>query len=199
MAINLKNVDITVLVDKSGSMNSQDCGGQTRWAYSWEVIADIVRTIAAQDEDGIGIGVFSNKGQFQFSENRGPNDIEALRNLTPGGFTYLGEALSKLLPTLIQRSSDKPQLVLIITDGEPSDKPEVASAIIDATRRMTNDGQLAILFAQVGPDKNAEAYLTSLDDNLTKQGAKYDIVDYKEIEDVAGMGAEQMVEAAFNG
>jgi hypothetical protein len=49
--------------------------------------------------------------------------------------------------------------------------------IVDATRRMDRDEELAVLLVQVGDDPRATRFLKVLDDDLERAGARFDICD----------------------
>lgn len=65
--------------------------------------------------------------------------------------------------------------ILVITDGAPNNKQEVARVIRDATMRMNADPELSVSFVQIGNDAAASAYLQELDDRIP--GCRFDIVD----------------------
>ena len=72
----------------------------------------------------------------------------------------------------------RPETILVISDGEPSDRVAVERVIIDATHKyMTRDEDLSITFIQVGNDSGAERWLQHLDDGLQTRGARFDCVD----------------------
>ncbi len=57
--------------------------------------------------------------------------------------------------------SRRPETILVITDGEPSDKTEVEKVIINATKKyMKRDEDLSITFVQIGNDEGATSWLT---------------------------------------
>ncbi len=57
--------------------------------------------------------------------------------------------------------SRRPETILVITDGEPSDKADVEKVIINATKKyMQRDEDLSITFIQIGNDVAATAWLT---------------------------------------
>ena len=57
--------------------------------------------------------------------------------------------------------SRRPETILVITDGEPSDKSEVEKVIINATKKyMQRDEDLSITFVQIGNDESATSWLT---------------------------------------
>jgi len=75
----------------------------------------------------------------------------------------------------------------VITDGEPDDRKAVMRQIIEASRKLDNDQELAISLIQVGNDRQATEFLKALDDQLESAGAKFDIVDTITIDDMEDM------------
>ena len=57
-------------------------------------------------------------------------------------------------------------------------------AIVEASRKIDRDEELAISFIQVGTDPDATKFLKILDDELQSAGAKFDIVDTITMEDM---------------
>jgi hypothetical protein len=72
----------------------------------------------------------------------------------------------------------KPQgeTILVITDGEPDDRRAVMEVIVNASRKMERDEELAISIIQVGSDAGATKFLKALDDQLESVGAKFEFV-----------------------
>jgi hypothetical protein len=91
------------------------------------------------------------------------------------------------------------EMLLIVTDGQPSDEKEVSKEIVNFTKSLDNgDGEYAISFIQVGKDPGASAFLKRLDDDLVSQGAKFDIVDTKTMDEVEAIGLTETLIAALN-
>jgi hypothetical protein len=110
----------------------------------------------------------------------------------PSGSTNLAAVLLDATSNYFQRKTagqTKPsgETILVITDGEPDDRRAVMKVIIDASRLMDRDEELAISFIQVGSDATATRFLKALDDDLQSAGAKFDIVDTVTLDDMEGM------------
>jgi Mg-chelatase subunit ChlD len=76
------------------------------------------------------------------------------------------------------------ETILVITDGEPDDRRAVMKQIIETSRKLDRDDELAISLIQVGSDRQATEFLKALDDQLQGAGAKFDIVDTITIDDM---------------
>jgi hypothetical protein len=86
-----------------------------------------------------------------------------------------------------------------VTDGQPADEKEVAAEIVKFANQLDNgDAEYGIQFLQVGKDAGASAFLKKLDDSLTSQGAKHDIVDTKTMEELESIGLTEALLAALN-
>lgn len=197
--INLANLDVYVLLDRSGSMgqNTDTPSKQSRWDYAKETIVSFVTELGKHDDDGITLIPFN--ASHVVSDNVKPETFGSVwSGLSPGGGTMLAGPLRTALGLAEKRWKEKQQLIVVLTDGEPQDQGDVAQVIIDASKKMERDEQAAILFLRVGQDKGAKAFLDSLDDDLQSKGAKFDIVDADDLDAVAGKSLQDVVDKAFN-
>ena len=197
-SVSLANVDLTVICDKSGSMSRPDTPSKkSRWLFMQEYVGALVTELGAHDRDGIDLVIFDD--QFAVSEGVTPDSIFAVfDNYKPSNGTVLVPPLQWAFNKAQKKWGDKQQLILVITDGEPQDREAVASAIIDFTKSMEDDSQLAITFLQVGGDSEAARFLTGLDDALQSRGAKFDIVDTGKLEDLCKLSLQELVDKTFN-
>src|SRR5258706_5455964 len=156
--INLANLDVRVLVDRSGSMTETDTPNKkSRWDYAEESIKALVKQLGAHDDNGIDIIYFNN--QFEVSEGVSADTFaDTWKQHTPGGGTRMGPPLQKALDMAAKALGEKQQLILVLTDGQPDDQDVVAAAIVTFTKKMDRDEQCAILFARVGQDPKAKAF-----------------------------------------
>jgi hypothetical protein len=178
----LENRDYTLIIDKSGSMATKDqVGGRSRWEVMQESTIALARKCEEFDPDGITVYTFSTR--FKRYENVTANRVEQIfQENEPLGRTELALVLQDALQSYFQRrdaGQTKPngETILVVTDGQPDDRKAVITAIIDATKRMHRDEELAISFIQIGNDSEATAFLKLLDDKLQSVDAKFDIVD----------------------
>lgn len=178
----LAKYDYVVMIDKSGSMSTPDCpGGKERWAYAQEQAEAIARECAKFDSDGIDVVVFAGTPK----EYKGvtPDKVKQIfTENSPSGSTDTAAALKLVLDGYTSRKSageTKPLIVICITDGAPNDQNAVDNVIIAHANSMTEDGETGIQFVQIGSDPAARAFLKHLDDDLQAKGAKFDIVDTK--------------------
>lgn len=198
----LKNRDYVLVIDKSGSMEERDCaGGKSRWVYAQESTMAIARRVNEWDPDGITVIPFA--GSFKVYDNTTPDKVKDIFNEnSPMGGTTLSPVLEQVFTTHFnqkQKGTLKANgtLCLVVTDGQPSDEQAVARSIVNFTKKLDSREEFGLSFIQVGKDSSASAYLKRLDDHLTAEGAKYDIVDTKTIEEVESIGLEETLVAAL--
>lgn len=188
----LQNRDYTLILDKSGSMSTPDQrGGRTRWLEAQESTLALARKCEEFDPDGITVYVFS--GRFKRYDNVTSAKVEQIfQENEPAGRTDLAGVLNDALNDYFKRKAagqTKPsgETILAITDGEPDDRKAVMKVIIEASRRIDKDEELAISFIQIGSDRTATQFLKALDDDLQSAGAKFDIVDTLTIDQMEDM------------
>ena len=198
----LQNRDYTLIIDKSGSMSIPDQrGGRTRWEEAQESTIAVARKCEQFDPDGITVYVFS--GRFKRYDNVTADKVNQifLEN-DPMGRTDLAGVLKDSLDNYFQRKASgqtKPEgeTILVVTDGEPDDRKAVMRAIIEASRKIDRDEELAISLIQVGNDAQATRFLKALDDDLQGAGAKFDIVDTVTLEDMEEMTLAEVLTLAI--
>lgn len=194
----MKDRDYTLIIDKSGSMSTQDQrGGRSRWQEVQESTLALARKCEQFDPDGITVYTFS--GRFKRYDDVTSHKVEQIFiENDPVGTTNLTSVLLDATKNYFQRKAagqTKPQgeTILVITDGEPDDHRGVMEAIIDATRQMERDEELAILLVQVGNDPGATKFLKALDDQLEGVGAKFDICDTITLDDMGDMNLSEVL------
>ncbi len=199
----LDNRDYTLIIDKSGSMATPDQkGGRSRWVAAQESTLALASKCEQFDPDGITIYVFS--GKFKRYENVTSAKVaQIFRENDPSGTTDLAGVLKHATDDYLQRKSAAQtkangETILVITDGEPDDRKAVMKVIIETSRRLDRDEELAISFIQVGTDVQATRFLKVLDDELQGAGAKFDICDTITMEDMEDMSLSEVLLNAIN-
>lgn len=200
----LENRDYRIIVDKSGSMQETDTpNGQSRWMYAKESTIAIASTVEKYDSDGIDVIPFS--GTFKVHNNVTAAKVKDIWNEhSPMGGTVLAPVLKQCFADYLAKkkagtAKANGEMLLVVTDGQPTDEADVAKEIVKFTQSLDNgDGEYGISFIQVGKDPQASAFLKRLDDDLVKQGAKFDIVDTKTMDEVEKIGLSETLIAALN-
>jgi uncharacterized protein with von Willebrand factor type A (vWA) domain len=184
--------DYTLILDKSGSMSTPDqVGSRSRWEIAQESTLALARKCEQFDPDGITVYTFS--GRFRrYDDVTSAKVSQIFLENDPAGTTNLAGVLQDAINSYFQRKAAgktkaNGETILVITDGEPDDRKAVFEVIIQATRQMERDEELAISIIQVGSDPQATKFLKALDDQLQGVGAKFDICDTITLEDLEDM------------
>ncbi|ELR14258.1 von Willebrand factor, type A, putative [Acanthamoeba castellanii str. Neff] len=170
----------TLLIDKSGSMTTRDCpNGRSRWELAKDAAKAFAQVCCTFDADHtVDVFFFGSRGKDEHMAVRSGSDIEARFARGPTEGTYLAGCLQKAIELV---PYDQLHTIMVITDGEASDKGPLEKVLVEASHKIARDECLAISFIQVGQDKGARRFLKMLDDDLT--GCKFDIVDTKACRD----------------
>lgn len=188
----LEQRDYTLIIDKSGSMSIRDQpANKSRWEAMQESALALASKCEELDPDGITVYLFS--GRFKRYDNvTSSKVVQIFKENEPSGRTDLAGVLQDATNNYLQRKAVgqtklNGETILVVTDGEPDDRKAVMKVIIEASRRMERDEELAISFVQIGTDAQATKFLKILDDELQGAGAKFDIVDTVTIDDMEDM------------
>lgn len=190
----------TLILDKSGSMIIRDQkGGRSRWEACKEATISLAYKCEEKDPQGMTLYTFS--GRFKRYENVTAARVgEIYEENEPGGGTDLAAVLADALQQVEARwqaGNRQQELILVVTDGEPDDHKAVVELIIDFSKKVKSQMEVAISFIQVGSDPAASAFLKALDDDLVKAGAAHDIVDTVTLEEMDQYSLTQIMEKAF--
>lgn len=190
--------DYVILLDKSGSMgepNKRNVAGLTRWQRAQETVMSLARKAAETDPDGIDVYSF-NTGFTKFANTTPEKVAELFSRETPHGGTDFVPVINDALEAHFSNNK-RPTTIICLTDGEPSNQTAgenaLAALLIKAANRIEGDAELAVGFIQVGDDPKASAFLKRLDDDLQKQGAKFDIVDTLTADEIDAMTTDQVL------
>lgn len=118
------------------------------------------------DPDGITVVPFVSS--FTVYESTTPAKVKDIfKENQPNGSTYLAPVLQATFDSYLSRkkagtAKTNGELILVVTDGCPSDEAEVAKAITNFTKKLDHDEEYGISFIQVGKDGHASQYAKSI-------------------------------------
>jgi len=183
MGLELKKGDqVIFLVDRSGSMDTSDCDGDTRYNYAREKIKAYVRGASKYDPDGVSIHFFNNRVESHTDVATAEAVDKLIDAHRPGGGTATHLAIQAAWNEHRVKKSASSYAILF-TDGEPSEPTEVNNTVVNITNTMNNPEEFRIMLLTVGTrTPEVSAWLSNLDSNL--KGAKYDIVGVDELSQV---------------
>jgi uncharacterized protein with von Willebrand factor type A (vWA) domain len=194
----LENRDYTLILDRSGSMSTPDMpGGKSRWSAAQESTFALASKCEQYDPDGITVYLFSGKFK-RFDSVTSSKVRQIFQENDPMGGTNLAAVLQHAFDSYFQRKAAgqtkaNGETILVVTDGEPDDQRAVMKCIIEASRKMERDEELAVSFIQIGKDPGATRFLKALDDELTRAGAKFDIVDTITLDDMEDLSIAEIL------
>jgi uncharacterized protein with von Willebrand factor type A (vWA) domain len=198
----LNDRDYTLILDKSGSMSVKDQpGGRSRWTVARESAQAIAAKCETFDPDGLTLYVFGSR--FRRYENVTAERVDRVfEENEPSGGTDLAGVLSHAFNAYFERrgkrGGTRPETILVVTDGEPDDPKAVIKTIMNASRCVQRDEELAVSLVQVGNDPNARRFLKLLDDELVSAGAPFDICDTVTLDEVEEMGLTEVLLGAIH-
>lgn len=175
----LEEYDIIFIVDDSTSMNFNGGG---RIIEVRETLVMFMELACEVDDDGVDLLFLNNPNGYNI---KNPKDAQKIiDSITWAGRTPTGKRINDVLTNyktaLNSNPNTKPLSIVVITDGDASDKPLLEATIVDCAKHMKNLGkpkQVCFQFFQVGNDQNAKKFLEMLDDDLEKKYQIQDIVD----------------------
>ncbi|MEO1403988.1 MAG: hypothetical protein AAFV72_22435 [Cyanobacteria bacterium J06635_1] len=191
----LKGRDYTIIFGKTiAEPLRKPPGFEERWQQAQQAISQLAKQCEALDPDGITLYVASDQADQTLAFRKYTHvtsfKLQALiaANYPPTSL-YLKPVLQDALDGYFARKAvgqTKPngEIILVLLDGEPCDRANIAKLIMQASHQLDRDEELGIGFVQIGDDFIARGFLTALDDNLQEFGAKFDIVDTKALENI---------------
>jgi hypothetical protein len=197
----LSGRDYTLIIDKSGSMAQKDQpGGRSRWAVAEESAHAFAAKCEELDPDGLTLYFFA--GRFRRYDGVTASRVgHAFHENEPCGSTDLAAVLKDAFEAYFARKSKtgaRSETIVVLTDGEPDDQRAVMRVIVEASRRLERDEELAVSFVQIGSDPSARRFLKVLDDDLARGGAKFDICDTVTVDEAEAMGLTEVLLGAIH-
>ena len=173
----LSTCEIVVLCDDSGSMGStiteenidpfaSNTIQMTRWMELKKLVATVITFCTAINPNGVDL-YFLNRNKCV-----GVNSIVGLQNIfsaPPSGDTQITKTLNQIYEDKqsILSQSQKQLLIIVVTDGEPTDGTNDArSNLFRAIRNITKNSRIHISFAECTDQEDDMAYLDGWDNQL---------------------------------
>ena len=200
---NLQGKDLIVLLDISGSMQtSETSGGVFGIGGKTETRIEMAKTLIQahyelfkqySGKETVSFILFDNRVTYYEVSNKA--ELDALLDKTvTGGTTNTAGALE-----LAFSKVGKEAVVLVYTDGEPSNRDAVVRTIKQKATSGVDPDKFGIMFAQVGSDAGALAFLKYLDDTVGEELGGIDIVGSMSYTELQNASIEQIVHEALLG
>lgn len=202
----LNQHDTVIIVDRSLSMKEKDCpradfyGDKkiSRWEWCQQQMANLANRAASFYNNKVRLVLFSDSAKTFDGAYLG-NIPSLLKSVRPYGGTQTAQVLQRELSNYFARrhaspESVKPLVVVIITDGKPSNMQALKETVIDATHRMRYADEISITYLTIGNEENSVAVANELDNGMVAQGALYDIVQTRDFTHVQASGIASVLQ-----
>ena len=180
----LHNRDYTVVIARNSSRNSPTPPGlEEQWLVAQDSLITLVKKCDELDPDGITIYIASTPLQ-KYDHKTSDDLVEIFQGQYASDSINLLDTLQASLDSYFSRKASKltqenGEIIIVLLDHEPKKRMALVKLLVEASKKVDNQEELGIMFAQVGDDFIARGFLNALDDDLYKAGAKFDIVDTK--------------------
>ena len=98
---------------------------------------------------------------------------------------------------LHRKDGSKVYALLTINSAILDNRRLFINSLIDITKQISSREEVGISFLQVGSDNAARRFLKELDDGLEGKGAKFDIVDTKNFDELQNGSVEDIIIGAL--
>lgn len=192
----LLDYQLVLLVDRSASMRTKDCPGDiSRWQWCRNNTQKLLNQSLAATASNLAIIAFDTSYKT-YERNNQDSLGQIFRDELPDGETLMAPALTEAFRLVYrQLQNSKPAMVVVISDGRPTDFDQVKRRLIDQSNTLSKPELLQVMFFQIGSGENS---LAELDTGLVAQGAKADLVSVTPFTKVDSQGiATTLVDAAL--
>ncbi|MBK9142271.1 MAG: hypothetical protein IPM23_07240 [Candidatus Melainabacteria bacterium] len=194
--VRLQGRDIVVIIDKSSSMSTRDApGALSRWDWTGRQLTGLAGSLSHVPRSRLDLVLFDNDARvFEGVTMSGIPGIFSTHS--PSGGTNVTRALKEQIDRAFVRGFSRPLVIAVITDGAPSNARSLRELICQTTLKLASPDQLKITFLQVGSESQGNRLLPQLDRELSREGARFDIVDSKSFAELTSRGlAAALVDA----
>jgi uncharacterized protein with von Willebrand factor type A (vWA) domain len=182
--LEVKGHNVIVGIDRSGSMDTTDCDGQSRYNYLGEKLIAFVSTAVQSAAGNQVTALFFNDNVKEATLKSGQDAAEAMKKYHTGGSTGTHSVIEAAY-AIAKKTPDVPTMLFLVTDGHPDSEKAVDNEIVSVTKRIKNPEDFRIMILTVGErDSNLTAWLDHLDADLGPLGALFDIVGQNNLQEV---------------
>ncbi len=184
----LKDRDYTVILARGAANFGPPAPGVKQ---GWQKAQDLAKSLAEHCADlaADGLNVYLATQPCVHYSRISPSEVSALLPQESPMTCNVTTALQEALDAYFARKAAgqaKPngEIIIVLLDAEPRDRMTTVKLIMAATQQIEQDSELGIAFVQIGENMLARGFLTSLDDDLRAAGARFDIVNATDIDDI---------------
>lgn len=181
----LSRYQIAVLLDRSGSMaesaESSDVadvsGGESlsRWRWCSDQIQDFASESRRMSHENLTFCIFNH--EFIVNRNCDLSKMKTLmENLKPEGGTDFANPIKSIADNFFAGARQKPLLICVVTDCETNGGARVEAVIKRIAAQMRRADEVKIVIFQIGNTGDGADFAWRLDNDMVKNGARFDIV-----------------------
>lgn len=176
--------NVIVGIDRSGSMDTRDCEGNTRYNYLGEKLVAFTGAAVESAYNNQVTALFFNDNVKESTLKSADDAKAAMKHYSTGGSTETQNVIEYAYK-VAQKTPTVPCMFFLVTDGHPNSEPAVDKEIISITKRLKNPEDFRIMLLTVGErDEHLEKWLEHLDAELGPMGALFDIVGQNNLNEV---------------
>jgi hypothetical protein len=201
----LNRRDYTVILARDAAQSLYHPPGlEQQWQVAEKAMIDLAKKCEKLDPDGLTIYLATTP--LQKYEHRTSHTLAQLLqtpNYASPNLDLLGALAAALEEHFARKAQGKlpenGEIVIVILDSEPKERRAIVKLLVAATQKMDSEAELGIMFAQVGEDLITRGFLSALDNDLARAGAKFDIADTKILGEMEESGmTEFLLHALFD-
>ncbi|MGC9524968.1 MAG: hypothetical protein ACP5D7_05445 [Limnospira sp.] len=185
----LQDRDYTILIARSHASRDRAHPWHREWIEAQTALIDLAKQCQQFDPDGLTIYEVSGM-ILKYSQSDVVTFARILQQNHRQSVTVVPEmsvleAIKDAFDDYSRRKADGKikkggEIIVAVIDYQEADTVEaIANLIIEVTESLESNEDLGISFIQIGNDEFTRKFLTSLDNDLPRMGATFDIVDTK--------------------
>lgn len=180
--LEVKGHNVIVGVDRSGSMDTRDCDGQTRYNFLKEkLIAFVGAAVESASGNQVTALFFSSNVRGAVLKSSAEAE-SAFKQYGVGGSTATHHVIETAF-NLWKSNPDTPVMFFLVTDGYPDSQKDVDKAIVEITKNIKSPEDFRIMILTVGVrNDDLTSWLEHLDSDL--KGAEFDIVGQNNLNEI---------------
>ncbi len=189
----LAGCDITIMLDRCATMadNHAGCPGDlSKWMWCKHQVDNLYLATNRVLDNGFRLVLFNDT--FQVRDDVTLWDLKEFfaRNQPAGARKNIGQPLDSILTDYFKarKPDSKPGLIIVLTEGTENVGVPLQDVLIEASKKMTRQGEVVVAFMQVGDSLHGEELFDDLDRNLVAKGARFPMVHYKPFAELRNKG-----------
>lgn len=189
----IANCDVTIMLDRCATMadNHAGCPGDlTKWIWCKQQVDNLFLATNRVLDDGFRLVLFNDTFQVRKGVTLWELKDFFARTKPDGARKNISSPIASVLDDYFRSktATSKPCLIIVLTDGIQNVGEPLQDVLIEASKRMTRQGEVVVAFMQIGESLHAEELFDDLDRNLQAKGSRFHIAQYKPFSELRNKG-----------